>query len=90
MNIANRVQAYSARHPMSINKKIDFYLSENLANMMAEYKIADSSDLGDLDSEFQGLESRMDDLEKWKNEFSSRLMEGEKRMDRLKVKAGIQ
>jgi hypothetical protein len=75
---------------MSINKKIDFYLSEHLADMMAEYKIADSSDLSDLNSEFQGLESRMDDLDKWKNEFSNRLIEGEKRMDRLKVKAGIQ
>lgn len=90
MNIANRFQAYAARHPVSINRKIDIYLSENLADLMAEYKIADRTDLGDLDSEFSGYESRMDNLEGWKSDFSGRLKENMSRMDRLKLKAGIE
>jgi hypothetical protein len=89
LNIANRLQAYKVRHPVSINRKIDLYLSENLANMMAEYKIADRSDMGDLDSSFKDLETRMEDLEKWKGDFELRLKEGTGRMDRLKLKAGM-
>lgn len=90
MNIANRFQAYAASHPMSINRKIDFYLSENLADLMAEYKIADKTDMGDLDSQFSGYEERMDDLERWKSDFSNRLKENTSRMDRLKIKAGME
>ena len=90
MSIATRIQAYSARHPISMNRKIDIFLSENLADLMAEYKIADRSDLSDLDGQFGALESRMDDLDIWKTNFSDRLKDGKARMERLKMKAGIE
>jgi hypothetical protein len=90
MNIANRLQAYSANNPLSMNRKIDFYLSENLADLMMEYKIADRKDLEGIDSEFETLESRMDNLYDWKNDFSNKLISAENRMKRLKLKAGME
>jgi hypothetical protein len=90
MNIANRFQAYSASNPFSMNRKIDVYLSEHLADLMMEYKIADRTDLEGIDSEFETMESRMDDLENWRKEFSDELISAENRMKRLKLKAGLE
>jgi hypothetical protein len=90
MSIATRIQAYSARHPISMNRKVDIFLSENLADLMAEYKIADRSDLNELDGKFEVLESRMDNLDVWKANFTDRLKDGKARMERLKMKAGIE
>lgn len=90
MSIATRIQAYSARHPISMNRKIDVFLSENLADLMAEYKIADRNDIADLDIHFETLENRMEGLDRWKAGFSERLKNDKSRMDRLKLKAGIE
>jgi hypothetical protein len=90
MNIANRIQAYSASHPLSLNRKIDSYLSENLPDMMDQYKISDKNDLRDMDDSFGKLESRLDELEKWKPGFSEDLKRARTRVDRLKIKHGVE
>jgi hypothetical protein len=89
MAISSRIQAYSTRHPISINRKIDQYLSENLPDLMDEFKIADQNDVRDLDSEFGGFEKRMTDLEAWRQEFDLRLSDGTRRIERLKMKYGV-
>lgn len=89
MGIGQRIQAISVTHPFSINKKIDQYLSENLPDLMDEYKIADRNDLLDLNKEFEGYEQRMDALETWKKGFDEQLKNNRSRMDRLKVKYGV-
>lgn len=89
MKISHRIQAMSVTHPMSINRKIDQYLSERLPDMMDEYKIADRSNISDIEKKFDDFESRMDELENWRGEFSQRLSKDETRMARLKVKYGV-
>ena len=74
----------------TMNKKLDQYLSENLPDLMDEHKIADRSDLQEVDKQFEGLEQRMDDLEGWKTAFSNRIVDNRKRMDRLKTKYGVE
>ncbi len=90
MSITNRIQAYSASHPLSINRKLDQHLSENLPDMMDEYKIADNSDLKELDGNFETLEKRMDELEKWRSSFSDNIKSSQVRMKRLKLKFGVE
>jgi hypothetical protein len=90
MAISSRIQAYSTRHPISINRKIDNFLSENLPALMDEFKIADQNDIADLDSEFGGYEKRMTDLESWRKEFDLRLIDGTRRIERLKMKYGTE
>jgi len=89
MGIGQSIQAISVTHPLSINRKIDQYLSENLPLLMDEYKIADRNDVSDLDKEFEGLELRMDELDGWKKGFDERLKSGRARLDRLKMKYGV-
>jgi hypothetical protein len=89
MAISSRIQAYSTRHPISINRKIDNFLTENLPALMDEFKIADQNDVADLDSEFGGFEKRMTDLEAWRKEFDLRLSDGTRRIERLKMKYGV-
>ncbi|HHD15250.1 MAG TPA: hypothetical protein ENK47_00915 [Euryarchaeota archaeon] len=89
MKISTRIQAISVTHPLSMNRKLDQYLSEHLPDLMDEYKIADRTDIHDLDRKFEGYEKRMDDLELWRTEFDQRLSTDRTRMDRLKVKYGV-
>ncbi|MGA1819420.1 MAG: hypothetical protein ACMUHU_00260 [Thermoplasmatota archaeon] len=89
MGIGQSLQAISVTHPLSINRKLDQYLSERLPMLMDEYKIADRNDVADLDKEFEGFESRMDEMERWKKNFDERLRSGRARLDRLKMKYGV-
>ena len=90
MAISSRIQAFSTKHPISINRKIDQYLSEHLPDLMDEYKIADRNDVADLDSEFDGYEKRMTELEGWKKDFDLKMIDGSRRIDRLKMKYGTE
>ena len=89
MKVTQRLQAFSASHAFSMNKKLDTYLSEHLPDLMDEYKIADRSDVSDIDKKFEEYENRMDTLENWRSEFDERLSKDESRMSRLKVKYGV-
>ena len=90
MVVSSRIQAFSTKHPISINRKIDNFLSENLPNLMDEFKIADRNDIADLDAEFSGYEKRMADLDAWRKDFDLRLSEGTRRIERLKMKYGVE
>ena len=89
MAISSRIQAFSTKHPISINRKIDQYLSEHLPDLMDEYKIADRNDITDTDSQFEGYEKRISDLEGWRKEFDVRMDDGSRRLERLKLKFGV-
>jgi hypothetical protein len=89
MAVSSRIQAFSTSHPFSINRKIDQYLSEQLPNLMDEYKIADRNDFSDLDSEFDDYEKRVSELENWRKDLDHRMNDGSRRLERLKLKYGI-
>jgi polyhydroxyalkanoate synthesis regulator phasin len=84
------MQAISVSHPLTTNKKIDQYLSENLPDMLDQHKIADRSDVVDIDKTFEDLEKRMDDLDSWKKEFTTKVDDGKRRIGRLKYKYGLE
>lgn len=90
MSIANRLQAYSSTHPLSLNRKLDQYLSEKLPDLMDEYKIADNSDLKDVDGNLESLEGRLEDLNTWKIGFSEKMDNTKTKLDRLKIKHGVE
>jgi hypothetical protein len=89
VGIGQSIQAISVTHPLSINRRIDQYLSERLPLLMDEYKIADRNDVSDVEGQFEKLEGKMDDLEKWKKGFDERMNTGRARLDRLKMKYGV-
>ena len=89
MRITERVAAISVNHPLSMNRKIDQFLSERIPDFMDEYKIADSTDMTGIEGLFEDLEKRMDDLESWKNNFEPRIENNQNRMARIKVKFGV-
>jgi predicted nucleic acid-binding Zn-ribbon protein len=83
------MQAFSATHPFSMNRKLDGFLSERLPDLMDEYKLAQKADLSGIDKDFQTKEKRMEELEEWKNEFELRTKDNMSRIERLKMKYGI-
>lgn len=90
MSIANRLQAYSSTHPLSLNRKLDQYLSEKLPDLMDEYKIADTSDLKDVDGNLGSLEGRLEALDNWKTGFSEKIDSSKNKINRLKIKYGVE
>jgi len=89
MGVRQSIQAISVSHPFSMNKKLDQYLSERLPDLMDEYKLADRSDIDDIDKTLEGLEGKMLDLESWKKAFGERMDRDRHRVDRLKHKYGV-
>lgn len=89
MGIAQRMQAFSANHPLSINRKLDGYLSERLPDLMDEFKLAQKADLSGIDKEMDSSEKRMNELDDWKKDFEQRTFENQRRIERLKVKYGL-
>ena len=89
MKITQRFHAVSISHPFSMNKKLDEYLSEHLPTLIDEYKIADRSDLDEVEKIFLEDEGRMDSLDAWRNGFDDKIAQNEKRIKRLKVKFGM-
>ena len=89
MTFKQRIQAFNVGHPMSMNKTLDQYLSEHLPDMIDQYKLADRSDMADLEKVFLSYEERMEALENWKGDFDEKLKKDQARMDRLKFKVGI-
>lgn len=89
MSIITRIQASSVTHPFSINKKLDQFLSEKLPDLMDEFKVADRSDIIELEGRFEGYEKKMNELESWKQTFDPKLEDSEKRISRLRTKYGI-
>jgi hypothetical protein len=89
MSIMTGVQVMGVIHPFLINKKLDQFLSENLPDLMDEYKIADRNDIIDLGGEFDGYEKRMNELDSWRKDFDLKLGESDRRIQRLKMKYGI-
>jgi hypothetical protein len=90
MGIGNRIRAASLKHPFSTNRKVDIYLSENLGLLLDEYKVADRSDLLDVETEFNGIEKRMESLEGWRSEMTEKLSSTRARLDRMKNKYGVE
>jgi hypothetical protein len=89
MGIGQKFRAISVTHPFSMNKKIDQFLSEELPDYMDEYKIADRTDISEIDGKFEYLEKRMDDLDSWRKNFQTKVDYNRNRMARLKVKFGV-
>ena len=89
MSFTQRIRAISVTHPLSMNRKIDQYLSERLPDMMDDHKVADRTNLSDLDGNFNGLEKRIFDLGSWRQGFEVDIENDRTRMARLKVKYGI-
>lgn len=88
MKIGNRISAASLRHPVSINRRIDLFLSEHLGDLLDEYKIADRSEYLSVETGFNDQENRMNELETWREEFSGRIISNENRIKRMKIKFG--
>jgi 5-enolpyruvylshikimate-3-phosphate synthase len=90
VKIGNRIAATSLRHPVSMNRKIDLYLSENLGDLIDEYKVANRTDLLSVETKFNDQEKKMEDLEDWREKFSDRILKTETRIVRMKKKYGVE
>lgn len=87
--LGERVRAALTRHPVTISKRVDLYLSEHLPDLMDEYKLATKNDLKDLDKRFEMYDEDVADLDSWRDTTIKKTGELEGRIERLEFKYGI-
>ena len=74
---------------ITVGRKVDMYLSENLPDLIDEYKLATTRDIKEVDEKFTVCEDEIKSLEEWKDTAGKRIDNIESRVERLELKHGI-
>lgn len=89
LGLEERVESLLRAHPVSISKKVDLYLSEQLPDLIDEYRLATKKDIAVVDRTFETYEGDIEELETWKNSTSQKVEDIEGRINRLEYKHGV-
>lgn len=88
-DIFERMRGAITARPITISKKIDVYLSEHLPDLIDEYKLATKKDLEGVDKRFELYGSDIATLEDWKVDTQKRVVDVERRVERIEVRRGV-
>ena len=88
VSVKERIEAALRDSPVSTNKKIDIYLSENLPDLVNEHKLATKNDFGDINKSFNIHEEDVEDFEIWRDKSKNKVNELTERIERLELKYG--
>lgn len=88
VGITDRVKSAFREQALTMGRRIDLYLTENMPELVDKYDLATKRDLVDIDKEFRTYEDKMDDLEGWRDNSRTRIDGISKRIVRLETKYG--
>ena len=88
VSVKERFEAALREKPISTNKKVDIYLTENLPDLVNEHKLATKNDFGDINRTFDTYENDVLELETWRDKSKSKVNELTERIERLELKYG--
>ena len=89
VGLGERFRAFIRSHTPSISREVDRYLSMNLPELIERHNLALRNELRDVDEIISGFESRVDDLEKWKEDTGKRVLGIKHRIELLEKKYGV-
>jgi hypothetical protein len=75
---------------LTMGRRIDLYLTENMPDLVAKYDLATKKDLMNVDKLFRTNEENIDQLEDWRGNTQTRILDLTKRVQRLESKYGIE
>jgi len=90
VGITERLKSSVREQALTMGRRIDLYLTENMPDLVAKYDLATRRDLSNLDKQFGKYEHDLDDLEDWRDGTQSRITDITKRINRLEAKYGIE
>jgi len=88
VRVTEKVTSFFRKMP-GIEKNVDEYLTDNLSSLLKGYKIARKTDLEDTVSDIEKKEETVEELLYWKDKTKPRVIDIEKRINRLETKHGV-
>lgn len=88
VGITERVKSAFREQALTMGRRIDLYMTENMPDLVDKHDLATKRDLTDIDKEFRTYEEKMDDLEGWRDSSRNRIDSVSKRIVRLETKYG--
>jgi hypothetical protein len=89
VGITERVRSSIREQALTMGRRIDLYLTENMPELVDKYNLATKKDLIDVDKKFKNHEEAVDDLESWQKSSEKRIKDIDKRLGRLEIKYGV-
>ncbi len=89
VGLRERLKAGFREHPISINKRIDVFLVENLPDLITEHRLAVGSDLKNIDKTLEEYEGETEELISWRGTTKGQIELLRGRVERLEHKYGI-
>jgi hypothetical protein len=85
VGIIEKAKAFFRENPVTTQRKVNQYLTENLPRLAREYKLASESDISTMDKRVDREESEIADLEAWRMTTENKVEELRKRLDKIQV-----
>ncbi|MGM0405930.1 MAG: hypothetical protein ACQEQM_07305 [Thermoplasmatota archaeon] len=86
--IKERIGGYFRENPVTIKRKVDNYLTENLPRLAREYKLASEKDIAPIDGQIEDYDESISELEKWKADVKDRVSILKKRVKKIELEKG--
>jgi ubiquinone biosynthesis protein UbiJ len=83
--VIERAKAFFRENPVTTQRKVNQYLTENLPRLAREYKLASVSDLSSVDSRINTGMTEIADLEAWRGMTEDKVEELKQRLDRIQM-----
>jgi hypothetical protein len=90
VGVSERMKSSVREQALTMGRRIDLYLTENMPDMIDKYDLATKRDINDVEKQFNKYESTIDDLNSWRDKSEKRLSSATERVKRLETKYGLQ
>lgn len=84
-----RLSAFFRERPVTTDRRVNQYLTENLPRLAREYKLATTKDAAKIDKTLEEHETSIDELEEWQADVSDRVGGLKRRIGAIEVKRDV-
>ena len=88
VGLTEKARAFFREHPVTTERKVNQYLTEQMPRLVREYKLATTKDSTSIDDKLKKNETAVDELESWQSNFTATTDELKKRVSKLEVRKG--
>ncbi|MFO8109764.1 MAG: hypothetical protein R6U17_04480 [Thermoplasmata archaeon] len=88
VGIKERIGGHFRENPVTMKRKLDNYLTENLPRLAREYKLASEKDVAPIDGQIENHDKKISELEIWKVDVKNRVSILKKKVNRIEIAKG--
>ena len=90
VSVSERMKSSIREQALTMGRRIDLYLTENMPDLVAKYDLATKKDLVNIEKSFKSNEANIEQLEDWRENTRTRITDLTKRIHRLESEYGIE